>query len=165
MDRPGVGVTLRFLGQQVTIGGGHVHTDEDGPLRLKQFVVGSDVDGRQILAGVEGTGGRDGVLDDVVDGAQRQGVVEVVAEQFLNAAEGTVAGQHQAEDETTQPGARHGQGEKELVVVRCGRRKGVLQGVTGVLDLPGDKLATDVMLLGELGDGGTSQGVEGQLLA
>jgi hypothetical protein len=41
----------------------------------------------------------------------------------------------------------------------------VLQGVTGVLDLPGDKLATDVMLLGELGDGGTSQGVEGQLLA
>jgi hypothetical protein len=56
--------------------------------------------------------------------------------------------------------------EHALAAVGRGRRgEGVREGAVGLVGLPVDELAADVVLAGQLGDGASRQGVEGELLA
>jgi hypothetical protein len=71
---------------------------------LENLVVGADTDGREVLLAVEAACRADGLVQDVVDRSQRERIIKEVAEQFLDAAEGTVADEGKTEDELTEPG-------------------------------------------------------------
>ncbi len=107
----------------------------------------------------------DGPLQDVVDRADRQGVIEEVGEQFVDTADGTVADKREAEDQLPQPGFGHGQPEEELR--RWGRwwSERSVEGVVGVAELLIDELAADLVLIGQGRDGLAGEGIEGELLA
>ena len=123
----------------------------------------ADADSGQVLAVVDLLCPGDGAVDDVVDAAQREGVIEEVGEQLGDAAEGAVAEQGQAQDEAAQPGLGNGQPE-EQVLWRRGRVKGPLDPPVGFVQLPIDELAADAMLQGNLGDGQAGKGGEGKSL-
>ncbi len=77
----------------------------------------------------------DGLVQDVVDRPQRQRVVKEVGEQFVDAAEGTVADEGEAEDQWPQPGFGDGQPEEELAAVGLGGSERLVEGVVGVTEL------------------------------
>lgn len=106
------------------------------------------------------------MLDQVVEGAEGEVIVEEVAEEFVDAAQGRVANEEQGEDELGQPRTGDGQSEEHVLGVRRGKGKGLRKGVVGLVALLGNELAADVVLLGEVGEGlGAGQGREGELLA
>jgi hypothetical protein len=75
-----------------------------------------------------------------------------------------VADEYQGEDELAQPGPGDGQVEEDLGVVRSGI-EGITEGLLGAGSLLVDKLAADLGLAGQFGDGaGAGQGVQGELL-
>ena len=96
---------------------------------------------------------------------QRQGIVEEVGEQFVDAAEGTVADEGEAEDQLPQPGFGHGQPEEELRRSVRWWREGLVEGVVGVAELLIDELAADLVLVGQGGDGLAGESVQGELLS
>jgi hypothetical protein len=141
-----------------------VGADEHGPAGLKEFVEGADAYRGQLLTVVMNAGARDRAADDVVDVAERQGVVEEALEEFFDAAVGTVTEEQEAEGELVEPGLGDREVEEDRVVV--GRRlEGVLESVLSLVALLIDELAADSVFVGEVADGATGQGVEGELLA
>src|SRR5437016_3185812 len=133
---------------------------------LKDLIVGADADARQFLGGVVPVCLEDGGLENIVDRAQGDRVVEKIAEQFDDPAEGTMTDQHQAEDELPQPGLSHRQIKEHRVLRACVRRKGLVKRLLGGSGLLVDKLATDLVIQGELGDGiRPGQSLNGQVLA
>ena len=131
---------------------------------LKDFVVGADADGGQVLAEVVATGHGHGGADNVVDGARGEVVAEEVAEGLDGAAEGAVAAADQDEDDLPQPSLGDGEVEEDAVVRRG--REGVVQDTVGRVGDLVDELATDVMLVGECGDGGgAGEGEDGEVTA
>jgi hypothetical protein len=123
------------------------------------------VDAAEVLAGVEVTGLGNGLLDQVMDGADALVVVEEVAEDRVDAAQGTVADQDQGEGELLQPGAGDGQAEEDLPLGRQRRGKGAVEGLAGPGALRADELAADVVLACALGEGLSGKGIEGHALA
>src|SRR5262249_44474041 len=105
-------------------------------------------------------------VDEVVDGAEAEGVVEEVAEQFDDAAVGAVADQDQAEGQLPQPGLGDGQAEQDTLGVRVGCREGGVEGLLGLGGLPVDEFAGDVGGGGEGGEGvGGGRGLQGGVWA
>jgi len=101
-----------------------------------------------------------------VDRTQRDAVVEQITQQFDNAAERTMTDQHQAEDQLSQPRLGHRQIEEHLIVSSLVRAEGFVQGLRGGGGLLVNKLATDLVIAGQLANGlCPSQGLDGQLLA
>ena len=92
-----------LLAEQITGGAGHVGTNEYGLSDLENLIVGTDADVCEMLLTVDAAGVGSGLSENVGDGAQSERVVEEVAEQFADAAEGTVADQGQAENQLPQP--------------------------------------------------------------
>jgi hypothetical protein len=87
-----------------------------------------------------------------MDGAHGQSTVEEVAAQFDDAAVRAVADQDQAKGQLLEPGFGDRHMEENAVGVRVGRCKSGVQSVFGLGGLLGDKLAADVVVVGELGD-------------
>jgi hypothetical protein len=87
-----------------------------------------------------------------MDGAHRERIVEEVAAKFDDAAIRAVADQDQAKSQLLEPGFGDGQMEENLVGVRVGRCKSGVQSVFSLGGLLVDKLAADVVIVGELGD-------------
>ena len=100
-----------------------------------------------------------------MDAACGEGMVENVREQFLDAAKRAMAEEREAKDELAKPGLGDGQPEEQLRGVGRRRGKGEVEGVLGVALLLVDELATDVVLVGEVGDGLALEGIESELLA
>jgi hypothetical protein len=113
------------------------------------------------LVGVVLAGGRDRGVDHVVDRPEGDRAVEQVAEQFDDAAVGTVTEQGQGEDQLLEPGLGDWQGEEDVVRRRWG--EGLVEGVLGLGGLLVDELAADLVLAGEVSDGLSGEGVEGQV--
>ena len=105
----------------------------------------------QVLLPVEGAGPGHGGAGDVVDGAQRERAVEQVAEQFVDAAVGTVADQEQGQDELLQPGLGDRQVEEDGVVGGEVGGEGLGEGLLGLVGLLVDELAADVVVGGPVG--------------
>ena len=139
--------------------------DQDRLLGLVDLVVGADADRGQLLALVGGAGPADGGRDDVGDAAQRERVVQQVAQELDDAAEGTVADQDEPQDDLTDQAL--GDGEvKQDTLVRGGGDKGLVEGLPRLVGLPVDELAADVVLAGEAGDRlRAGEGAYGQALA
>ena len=76
-----------------------------------------------------------------------------------------MADEGESKNQLTQPGLGDRQPEEEVRWVVGGRGEGVVEAVVGVVELPVDKGATDLMLGGKRGDRLPCQGVEGELLA
>jgi len=94
-------------------------------------------------------------------------VVEQSQEQFGNAAIGTVADQDQSQDELFEPGLGDRDGEQN-VIVALGRFRFecLLQSNTSGVYLLGDELATNIILLGGIGDRASAgKDIESDLLA
>ena len=72
--------------------------------------------------------------------------MEQVAEQFVDAAVGTVADQQQGQDEPPQPGRGDRQVEQDGVVVRGVGGEGLGEGLLGLVGLLVDELAADVVV-------------------
>src|SRR6185503_5644166 len=121
---PGVAVTVLLLAEQEAERGVGVAADQDRAAGLEDLVQGGDADGTEVLAVVVAGGDGHGAADDVVNGAQGKGVVEEVAEQLDDAAQGAMADEDQSEDELAQPGLGDGQVEQGAVVAG-GTRSGV----------------------------------------
>jgi hypothetical protein len=164
---PGIRVAVFFLAEQVAVGGLGVDPDEDRATGLEDLIIGTDADSGQVLAIVDLTGGVDGLLDDVVNRSHREVVIEEVAEQFGDAAERTVPDEDQSEDELADPGLGDREVEEDPVVsVGWFRVEGVIEGLLSLVSLVVDKLAADLVLLGELGDGGRArESVESEALS
>ena len=104
-----------------------------------------------------------GIQEDGVDRADRDRIIEHVAEQLPDAADRTVADQGQAEDHLPQPSLGHRQVEEHLVIVALGGRKGLVERLFGLGGLLVHELATDLVLLRQSADRFRScQGLEGQ---
>jgi hypothetical protein len=161
---PGVGIAMFLGAEQVAVGAGDIGTDEHGLAGLENLVVGTDADGSEILLVVEAACRGDGLVQDVVDRSQGERIIEEVAEQFLDATERAVANEGKTEDELTEPGFGDRKREEELGRVGVGWVEGLVDGVVGVVELVVDELATDVMLVGQVGDGLSGERVEGELL-
>ena len=161
---PGVGIAMFLPTQQVAEGGSHVGADQHGPVGLVDLVVRPDAHRGQVLRGVVPARVCHRRADDVVDRAQGDRVVKQVAEQFDDAAQGTMAEQDQGQHQLVEPGPRDRQVEKDFLVGRR-RREGLVKGALGLGRLLVDELATDLVLIGEGGDRFTRQRVKGQSLA
>jgi hypothetical protein len=151
--------------EEVAVRRGDIGADEDGLAGLEDLVVGTEADAGEVLLLVVVAGRGDGVLQDIVDGSQGEGKVEEVGQQFEDAAQRAVTDQDQAEDQLLQPGFGHGEPKEDRRFLGGGRSKGLIESVVGVVELVVNKLAADLVLVRELGDGLTRQGVQGQLLA
>ena len=154
-----------FLAEQITVGGIRVRADQHGPAALKDLVVRADADWGKVLPFIDGLGLRHGPLKDVVDRADRDRVVEEVAEQFRNAALGTVAIESQAEDQLLDPRLGHRQRKEDAVVLGLVGRKGFVQGFVRFGGLPVKELPADLVLSGQLANRPVArQNLSGQLL-
>ena len=152
---PGVRVAVFFLAEQVAVGGLGVDADEDRATGLEDLVIGTAADSGQVLALVDLAGGGDGLLHDVVSRPHGEVGIEEVAEQLGDAAERAVTEEDQSEDELADPGLSDREVEEPPVVPGGWfRGEGVIEGLLGLVGLVVDELAADLMLLGELGDGG-----------
>jgi hypothetical protein len=151
--------------QGIETGAGPIGTDQHGLAGLEDLVVGADADGSAILLVVEAACRGDGLMQDVGERSQRQRIIEEVAEQFLDAAERTVAEERKTEDELLEP--RLGEGEPEEKLRRVGRCwvEGLVDRVVGVVELLVDELAADVVLVSQGGAGLSGDGLEGHGLA
>ena len=129
-----------------------VSADENGLAILKNLVKARDADVGEILRAVVGACLVDGVMNDVMHGADRQVDAEEIAAKFVNAAIGTVADQGQTEGGLLEPILGDGQMEEDLLV-GGGGREGIVQGGLGTVALLIDKLATDTRIVGQAGDG------------
>ena len=163
-DAPGVGIAVAFDAQEVAVGGMRVESDQDRLAGLEYLVMGTDADAGQILAGIDGAGGFHGLLDDVMDGAERQGGIEDIGEQFADAAQRAVAGQDQTEDELTKPELADRQVEEDIVL-GGGRGESVIDPFVGTVDLLVDELTADLVVGSDGGDGPAGQGSQGNLAA
>lgn len=126
--------------------------------------MGTDADKGEILLLVETLGLIDCLLEDVVDGADREGMIEQVSEQFTDATERAVADEDQAQDQLAQPRSGDGQPE-EQILWGSGRGEGQVETLVGLVQLLIDELAADVVVMSELGDGDAFESGESQLLA
>jgi hypothetical protein len=89
---------------------------------------------------------------NVVNGAKGQSDGEEVVEEFDDTAIGTVTDECEAEDDLANPRLRDGQSEEDLLIELL-RRERVVNRRSGEGGLLADELATDVVLIGEFGDG------------
>jgi hypothetical protein len=99
---------------------------------LKDLVETGDADVGEILRAVVRTCLVDGVVDDVVDRADRQVDVEEIATKLLNAAIGTVADEGQAEDGLPEPIFGHRNVAEHLIVGDRGREGVGQSGLSAV---------------------------------
>src|SRR3981189_1685706 len=138
---------MLLLAEQVAVGGLGVDADEDGATGLEDLVIGTDADAGQVLALVDRTGGGDGLLDDVVDRAHAEVVIEEVAEQLGDAPERTVSDEDQGEDELADPGLGDREVEEDPGVSGGWfRGEGEIEGLLSLVGLVVDELAADLML-------------------
>ena len=154
-----------FEAEQAALGRSNIGGDENGLAGLEDLSQRGDTDRLEILLNVEAACWGDRIMEDVVDAAQGEGMVEEVAEQFLNAAKGAVADEGEAKNELAKPGLGNGEPEQQPRGVDRRQGKSLVEGVVGMVELLVDELAADVLVLGEVGDGYASQGIEGKLLA
>ena len=76
-----------------------------------------------------------------------------------------MADEGETKDELLEPGFADGQPEEKLGRVGVGWVESLVDGVVGVVELLVDEFAADLMLVGELGNGLSVQGIAGKLLA
>jgi hypothetical protein len=138
--------------------------DEHGLACLEDLVQSGESDSGKILLLVDGVGFGHGLMEDVVDGADGEGVVEQVVEDLPDASKGTVADQNQGEDELAQPRLGDRQPEEQIIGF-IGRGKGEIKTMLSLVELLVDELAADSVAVGESRDGAPRKGVEGQLAA
>ena len=150
---PGVAIALVFGAEQEAVGGTDVGADENGLALLEDFVETGDVHVGEILAVVVKARLVDGILHDVVDGADGHGDAEEVATKFVDATIGTVADEGQAERGLREPILGDRQLEEHLVVVCGGRGESIVQSGPSRGGLASDELATDLVVVGQSGDG------------
>jgi hypothetical protein len=162
---PGQGVAVLLESEQVAVGRGDVGPDQDGAAGLEGLVVGADADTGEVLLAVDLACGSDSLMQDVMDSADRQGMVEEILQQLTDTTDGAVADEGEAEDQLTKPGLGDGQPVQQCRRIGRGWGEGVLEGAFGLVELLVDELATDVLVGGDVGDGDASKSVKGQLLA
>lgn len=160
---PGVGLAVLLQAEQESVGIGDVGADQHRPASLEELVEGANANRNQGLLGMVRAGGSDGLMEDVLDGTDGQGIVQEVSEHLGDAAYGAVADQGEAQDQLPQP--RLGDGQPEEVLRRVVRwREGVVEGSVGVVELLVDKRAADRMLRRKVADRLAREGIEGKLL-
>jgi hypothetical protein len=113
-DAPCIGVAVFFEAEQVAEGGLDIGPDEDWLAILKDFIVGTDADGGQVDLGVDVASVFDGIVEDIVDGADGQRCVETVVEGSHDAAIGAVAVEAKGESELSEPLCGDGQMEENM---------------------------------------------------
>jgi hypothetical protein len=161
---PGSGIATLLQAQQEAEGGVGITADQDRSATLEDLVQSSDADIGEILIGVVLLGQRHGASDDVMDVAHGDGGVEEVAEQFDDAAVGTVADEDQRQDQLPQPGLGDGEMEEDLIGGGFGL-EGPCQGVPGDVGLLVEELAADLMTAGQVGDRmGRTEDLDGEIL-
>ena len=134
-----------------TLLGGRYRLVEPLPGAGRSWRARDEVDGRDLMARV---------IDDSSEEA-----AQVVREKLDDAAQGTVADEHQGQNDLTQPGTSDGQVEQHLFLVAGHGGKGLLQSVEGHVELLVDELAAALVLLCQMTDGLTGQGVQSELAA
>ena len=71
--------------------------------RLEDLIEEADEDGGEVVLLVDSPGMSNGAVHDVVHGPQGDPIIEEVTQQFDDAAVGTMADQHQGQDQLPQP--------------------------------------------------------------
>ena len=102
-DAPGIGVAMLFRTQQEAEGGLGIDPHQDGIARLEDLIEEADEDGGEVVLLVDSPGLSNGAVHDVVHGPQGDPIIEEVTQQFDDAAVGTMADQHQGQDQLPQP--------------------------------------------------------------
>jgi len=152
-DGPGVGIAVVFAAEQKAVGGSDVGAHQHGLAILEDLIETGDGDVAQIVAEVLGARLVDGITQDVVHRADRHVHAEKITAKFVDAAIGTVADHGPTEGDLPQPTLGDGQVEQHLVIGHGGRGERIVQSGLGGGGLLIDKLATDIELVGQTGDG------------
>jgi len=113
---PSVGVAVILGGEQIAVGRVSAHSNENGLARLEDLVMGTDPDLGEILTSIDDAGLLDGGMEDVEHRAQRDVVVEDIAEEFDDAPQRAMADQDEGDNELAQPLLRDGDREEDRVV-------------------------------------------------
>ena len=106
---------MLFRTQQEAEGRGSINPHQDGIVRLEDLIEEADVDGGEVVLLVDSPGMSNGAVHDVVHGPQGDRKIEEVTQQFDDAAVGTMADQHQGQDQLPQPSLGDRQVEKDVV--------------------------------------------------
>ena len=97
-ERPRVAVTLILPAQQVAESGIDVGPHQHRPPTLENLVMGADSYAGQVLLTVVGAGLFNRALQDVVNLADGDGIIEQVTKELTDSADGTVTDQGQPQD-------------------------------------------------------------------
>ncbi len=164
MHAPGVGVAVALRRQQVAIRRRGIDACQHGRGTVKDLVVQADTNAGQVLLPVDDARLPRDRLEHVVDAAQADGHTQQVAQELDDAAIRAAADQRQPDDHLAQPGLGHRQIEQHLVV-RRGRREGVIQRRDSLVRLLVDELTAHPVPGGEITDRlRTGQRLNGQVL-
>jgi hypothetical protein len=146
---PGGGIAMFLLRQQVAIAGMGADPDQDRLAALVDFIMGTDGHGGQRLGLVDRASRFYRGVDNVGDRAQGQGEIEDILEELDDAAERTVADEHQAEDDLAEQGFGDGDREQDLLVVGPGWGESLVESLLGLVGLLIDEFAADVVGVGK----------------
>jgi len=161
---PGVGVAVALRRQEIAIRRLGIDTGQHGRGALEDLVVQAHTNARQVLVVVDRARLPRGRLEHVVDAAQADRQAQQVAQELDDAAIRAAADQRQPDDRLAQPslGDRH---LEQHLVVRRGRREGVVQCGASLVRLLVDELAADPVTGGKIADRRRSrQRLNGQVL-
>jgi len=128
-----------------------IDTGQHGRGALEDLVVQAHTNARQVLVVVDRARLPRGRLEHVVDAAQADRQAQQVAQELDDAAIRAAADQRQPDDHLAQPSLGHRHLEQHLVV-RRGRREGVVQCGASLVRLPIDELAADPVTGGKIAD-------------
>ena len=102
-DAPGYSIAMLIPTEQVAEGEFRVDPHQNGIRALEDLIVCTDTHRRQIVLLVDPLGLRHSASHDIVDGSQGYGIVKQIAQQFHDTAVGTMADQHQSQNQLPQP--------------------------------------------------------------
>jgi hypothetical protein len=139
--------------QQRAVGRGHVHPHQHRLTGLVNLIVSSHANTQERFGVVECLCLVHGPLQEIGEAAQTGiAVIEHRLQQLHHPPQRAMADQGQAQGQLFQPVPGYGQPEQDLVLVRFGGLKGLIEGRRGLLHLLVHELAADTVSLGQTGE-------------
>jgi len=152
VNSPGNGISVILTGQEIAVARVYVGSHKDRPACLKDLIVGSHSDGREVLSLIDGPGSLHTGVDDVVDCSNGDIHLEQVPKQFDHPSNRAAAYQDKCQYQLAEKAPGNRQVEHDLILV-CLFLKGLVEGNVCFTGLAVEEFAADAVTLRNPGHG------------